>query len=52
MISSRKSDNLAAGLSSKKLEAIKEISMLGLKLSDGYDYVLGNTYLQRQPLMM
>lgn len=29
-----------AGLSSKKLEAIKELSSLGLKLSDGYDYVL------------
>ena len=40
MIVSRKSDTLAAGLSSKKLEAIKELSMLGLKLSDGYDYVL------------
>ncbi len=40
MIVSRKSDTLAAGLSSKKLEAIKEISKLGLKLSDGYDYVL------------
>jgi hypothetical protein len=40
MIVSRKSDTLAAGLSPMKIEAIKGLSQLGLKLSDGYDYVL------------
>ncbi len=40
MIASRKSDTLAVGLSPMKLEAIKGLSKLGLKLSDGYDYVL------------
>ncbi|MBI4688787.1 MAG: hypothetical protein HY754_00720 [Nitrospirae bacterium] len=40
MLTSGKSDNLAVQLSSKKLEALKELSLLGVKLSDGYDYVL------------
>jgi hypothetical protein len=37
---SRKSDNITIQLSSKKLEALKELSKLGIKLSDGYDYIL------------
>lgn len=40
MLASKKSGNLAVQLSSKKLEALKELSKLGLKLSDGYDYDL------------
>jgi len=40
MSASRKSDDLVVRLSSKKLEALKELSKLGIKLSDGYDYVL------------
>lgn len=36
----RKSDNSVVQLSSKKLEALKELSRLGVKLSDGYDYIL------------
>jgi len=37
---SKKSDNVTIQLSSKKLEALKELSKLGIKLSDGYDYIL------------
>lgn len=40
MIASRKSGDLAVYPSSRKLLALKELSRLGLKLSDGYDYVL------------
>ena len=40
MLASRKSDNLAVQLSSRKLEGLKELSKLGIKLSDGYDYIL------------
>ena len=40
MLTSRKSENSVVQLSSKKLEALKELSLLGVKLSDGYDYVL------------
>jgi hypothetical protein len=41
MLSSKKELNvLPAQVSSRKLEALKSLSKLGLKLSDGYDYVL------------
>jgi len=40
MLVSKKSDNVTIQLSSKKLEALKELSKIGIKLSDGYDYVL------------
>jgi len=40
MIISKKSDNVPIQLSSKKLEALKELSKLEIKLSDGYDYIL------------
>lgn len=39
MLVSKKSDNMTQ-LSSKKLEALKELSKIGIKLSDGYDYIL------------
>ncbi len=34
------SENINIQLSSKKIEALKKLSRLGLKLSDGYDYAL------------
>lgn len=41
MLSSKKGLNvLPAQVSSRKLEALKSLSKLGLKLSDGYDYAL------------
>lgn len=41
MLSAKKELNaLPAQVSSKKLEALKSLSSLGLKLSDGYDYSL------------
>lgn len=41
MLSSKKESNvLPAQVSSRKLEALKSLSKLGLKLSDGYDYAL------------
>jgi len=40
MLVSKKSDNETIQLSSKKLEALKELSKIGIKLSDGYDYIL------------
>lgn len=40
MIASRKSNNMTIQLSSKKREAMKELSKLDLKLSDGSDYIL------------
>ncbi|MEW6002737.1 MAG: hypothetical protein AB1638_08850 [Nitrospirota bacterium] len=40
MLVSKKSDNKTIQLSSKKLEALKELSKLGIKLSDGCDYIL------------
>ncbi len=40
MLSSKKSDNVIIQISSKKLEALKELSKLGIKLSDGTDYTL------------
>jgi len=40
MLVSKKSDNETIQLSSKKLEALKELSKIGIELSNGYDYVL------------
>lgn len=41
MLSSKRELNvLPAQVSSRKLEALKSLSKLGLKLSDGYDYSL------------
>ncbi len=41
MLSSKRGSNvLPARVSSRKLEALKSLSKLGLKLSDGYDYAL------------
>ncbi|NCO67984.1 MAG: hypothetical protein COY75_02035 [Nitrospirae bacterium CG_4_10_14_0_8_um_filter_41_23] len=41
MLSSKRELNvLPAQVSSRKLEALKSLSKLGLKLSDGYDYAL------------
>ncbi|MFH0933554.1 MAG: hypothetical protein V1832_04485 [Nitrospirota bacterium] len=40
MLASKKSDNAPIQISSKKLEALKELSKLGIKLSDGSDYTL------------
>ncbi len=40
MLASKKSDNVTIQLSSNKLEALKKLSKLGIKLSDGSDYVL------------
>jgi hypothetical protein len=40
MLASKKSDNATIQISSKKLEALKELSKLGIKLSDGSDYTL------------
>jgi len=53
MLASKKSDNATIQISSKKLEALKELSKLGIKLSDGSDYTLRD-YMphRRQPLLM
>ena len=40
MLASKKSDNVTIQLSSKKVDALKELSVFGIKLSDGYDYIL------------
>ena len=41
MLSSKKESNvLPLQVSSRKLDALKSLSKLGLKLSDGYDYTL------------
>jgi len=40
MLVSKKTNKVTIQLSSKKLEALKELSKLGIKLSDGYDYIL------------
>lgn len=45
-ISKRKLEDIAVQPSIHKLKALKELSRLGLKLSDGYDY---NLYEYIQP---
>ena len=40
MLAHKKSDNPTIQLSPRKLAALKELSRLGVKLSDGYDYSL------------
>ncbi len=40
LASKRKAKDSGVQLSSRKLEALKELSKIEIKLSDGYDYVL------------
>ena len=40
MLASKKSDKAPVQTSSKKREALKELSKVGLKLSDGSNYIL------------
>ncbi len=40
MLAPKKSDNVTIQTSSKKREALKELSKLGIKLSDGSHYTL------------